>query len=98
MEHDVGIPGDRMLRKYPAHVAFRTRRAAPRNPFKGRSMTVDVGTGSRSVQVNVGRVQGVGEISPLDGMNRFLVAKVTLGAGDICSPPGKIIPVAIGAG
>ena len=97
MEHDVGIPGDRMLRKYPAHMALGTRRATPRNSFKGRSMTVDVGAGVRAVQIDIGRVQGVGEMSPLDGMNRFLVAEVTLGAGDSCGSPGKIIAVAIGA-
>ena len=87
-----------MLGKYPAQMALRTRRAAPRDPFKGRSMTVDVGTGSRAIQVDIGRVQGVGEISPLKGMNGRLVAEVTLRAGDTRSPALKIVPVAIGAG
>ena len=77
-------------------MALRTRGSTPLNPVKVGSMTVDVGTAIRAVEVDIGPVQGVGEISPLDRMDRLLVAEMTLGAGDTCSPPGKIIPMAIG--
>ena len=86
-----------MFGKYPAHVALGARRSASRNPFKAGSMTVDVGTAGRPVQLDKIGVQGVGEISPLKRMNRRLVAQVTLRAGDTCGPALEIIPVAIGA-
>ena len=84
--------------KNPAHMALGTRRSTPLNPFKVGSMTVDVGTAGRAVQLDKIGVQGVGEISPLKRMNGRLVAEVTLRAGDTCSPALKIVPVAIGAG
>jgi hypothetical protein len=82
----VVIPRNWMLRKYPAHMALRTRRPTPRNTVKVGSMTGDIGTGSGAVQLDISRVQGIREISPLGGMNRFRVAKMTLVAGDMCSP------------
>ena len=97
MSFYIVIPFDRMLRKNPAQMALRTRGAAPLNPVKVGSMTVDVGTAIRAVQLDIGRVQGVGEMSPLEGMDRLLVAKMTLGTGDTSSPSFKIIPMAIGA-
>ena len=90
-------PCDRMLRKYSAQMALRTRGSTPLDPVKVGSMTVNVGTASRAVQFDIVSMQSVSEISPLDRMDRLLVAEMTLGAGDTCSPPGKIIPMAIGA-
>jgi hypothetical protein len=81
----VGIPFDRMLGKYPAHMALRTRRSTPLNTPKIGSVTGDVGTGRRAVRLDISPVQSVGEISPQDGMNRFRVAEMTLGAGDMGS-------------
>ena len=49
MKLDVGIPGDRMLRIYPAHMALRTRRSTPLNTIKVGSVTVDIGAGRRAV-------------------------------------------------
>ena len=79
----VGIPFDKMLRKDPAHMALRTRRSAPPNTVQTGSVTGDIGTGRRTVQLDIYRMQGVREISPLGGMNRFRVAEMTLGARDI---------------
>ena len=98
MKHDIRIPFDRMLRSWPAQMALRTRRSTPLNPFKVGSVTGNVGAASRAVQFGIASVQGVGKISPLDRMDRLLVAEMTLRTGDIGSPPGKIIPMAIGAG
>ena len=97
MKLDVGIPCDRMLRIYPAHMALRTRRSTPLNTLKVGSVTVDIGAGRRAVYLDIIPVQGVREISPLGGMKRIRVAEMTLGTGDIGSPSRKIIPVTVGA-
>jgi hypothetical protein len=81
----VGIPFNRMLRKDPAHMALRTRRATPLNTLKVESVTSDIGTGRRTLLPDISCVQGIREISPQGGMNRFRVAEMTLGAGDMCS-------------
>ena len=93
----VGIPFDRMLRKYPAHMALRTRGSTPLNTFKVESVTGDIGTSRRAVRPDISRMHSVREISPLGGMKRIRVAEMTLGTGDIGSPSRKIIPVTIGA-
>jgi hypothetical protein len=81
----VGIPFDWMLGKYSAHMALRTRRPTPLNTVKILSVTGDIGTGRGTVLLDISRMQGVGEISPHCGMNRFRIAEMTLGAGDMCS-------------
>jgi hypothetical protein len=82
----VGIPCDRMLRKYSAHMALRARRPTPLNTLKVESVTGDIGTSRRAVRPDISRMQSVREISPMGGMNRLRIPEVTLGAGDMCSP------------
>lgn len=79
----VVIPGDRMKRIYPAQMALRTRWSRPRNPLQRGSVAVRIGTGSRAMYLGVIPVEGVSKISPLDGMNRVLIADVALGAGNL---------------
>jgi len=83
MKGYVGIPGGRMLRIWAAQMALRTRRARPPNTIQRGSVAVRIGTGSRAVYLGVPPVQGVSKISPLDGMNRVLIAEVALGAGNL---------------
>ena len=84
----VGIPRDRMLRKYSAHMALRTRGSTPLNTLKVESVTGDIGTSRRAVRPDISRMHSVREISPLGGMNRLRIPEVTLGAGNMCSPAG----------
>ena len=59
-------------------------------------MARDIGTGGCAVLADICVVQGVGEIPPLEGMNRLRVAEMTLGAGDVRSRAGQIVPVTDG--
>jgi len=81
----IGIPFDNMLRKYSAHMALRAGGSTPLNPLKVESVTSDIGTGRGAILLDFNRVQGVREISPLGGMNRFRVTEMALGTGDMCS-------------
>jgi hypothetical protein len=85
MELYVGIPFNWMLGKYSAHMALRTRRSTALNTIKILSVTGGIGTGRCAVLLDISRMQGVGEISPPDGMNRVGVADMALGAGDVRS-------------
>ena len=83
MNDYVVIPGDRMKRIDPAEMALGTRRSRLRNTIQRGSVAVRIGTGSRAIYLGVIPVQGVSKISPLDGMNRVLIAEVALGAGNL---------------
>ena len=83
MNDYVVIPGDRMKRIDPAEMALGTRRSRPPNTIQRGSVAVRIGTGSRAIYLGVIPVQSVCKISPLDGMNRVLIAEVALGAGNL---------------
>jgi len=54
-----------------------------------------IGTTGGTVQPDVVAMERIGEIPPLHGMKRILVAKVALGAGDLGNPAQKVGPMTI---
>jgi hypothetical protein len=101
MKLDVADPVSGVRRGGTAQMAFRTGWSASpglRCPGKIRAVAGLRGAAGRPVQPCVVSMEGVGVISPLDGMNRFRVAKMTLGAGDPRNAAEIISPMTFGTG
>ena len=96
MDHGVAFPVAGVERGGSAQVALGTGWPASGDPSEVRAVAAYIGAAGGTVQSGKVPMKGIGEISPLHGMKRFLIAEVALGAGDFGNPAQKVGPVTIG--
>ena len=90
VQHKVAVPLNRVKRCRPADVATGAGRAGPADAVEVGPVAERVGAAGCSVYRDIASVQGIGKMPPLEGMDRFLIAEVTLGAGYLRNAPCEI--------
>ena len=97
MDHGVAFPVAGVDRGGAAQLALGTGWPASGDPGEVRAVAAYIGAAGGTVQSGKVRMKGIGEISPLHGMKRFLIAEVALGAGDFGNSAQKVGAMTIGA-
>ncbi len=96
MSHGVAYPTAGVDRGRAANMALRTGWPASGDPREVCTVAGTIGTTGGTVQPDVVAMERIGEIPPLHGVKRILIAKVALGAGDLGNPAQKVRPMTIG--
>lgn len=99
VERRVGIrfgPGKRVHRCDSAKMATRTGRSGAAGPVEFGPVAEGVGASVGAVGGDVGLMLDGSQLPPVEGVNRFLIAEVALGAGDLGDASREIPPVTFG--